>query len=287
MSKPPTDRHPLNQSCLYKLRGKGRLEATLGLSWEATDRLITQGVYRVWMNDRGRAIQAPEGLLKATHQRISDLLARIELPAYLFSQKGRSYADNAHAHRGNVPLIKTDISKFYPSITHAMVVRLFRDDFMCAPDIARRLADLCCYQQRHLPTGSSLSGRVAFWAARHMFDEIADLASQHGCVMTAYVDDITVSGATATKSLLGEIRRTIHRHGLKTKSKKSHSYPATAPKMVTGVIVTGSETRLPNQRHQKIHQLRQELVQTSGPLRQDLEKRLHSRLKEAAHVIRL
>lgn len=287
MSKPPTNQHPLNQSCLYKLRGTGQFAAALHLSWEDAERLITHGVYRVWVNEKGREIQAPEGTLKSIHQRIGDLLARIEQPAYLFSQKGRSYADNARAHRGSAPLIKTDISKFYPSVTHAMVVRLFRDDFLCAPDIARRLADLCCYQQRHLPTGSSLSGRVAFWATRHMFDEVASLAAEHRCVMTAYVDDITVSGDAATKSLLGEIRRTVHKHGLKTKGKKSLTYPASAPKLVTGVIVAGNETRLPNKRHQKIHQLFQELTQASGQQRQDLKKKLHSRLKEANHVTRL
>jgi hypothetical protein len=286
VSKLLAEPHPLNQSCLYKLRGKGQFEAALRLNWDTAEHLIAQGIYRVWLNDTGRAIQAPEGLLKTVHQRIGDLLARIELPDYLFSQKGHSYADNARAHRGNVPLVKTDISKFYPSITHAMVVRLFRDDFQCAADIAHRLADLCCYQQQHLPTGSSLSGRVAFWAARAMFDEVATLSAQRGCVMTAYVDDITVSGQAASKTLLAEIRHTVHQHGLKTKSKKSLTYPASAAKLVTGVIVAGEETRLPNQRHQKIHQLRQTVAQTSGANRDGLEKQLQSRLQEARYVTR-
>ena len=49
-------------------------------------------------------------------------------------------------------------------------MRMFLHDFECAEDIAHRLADICCYKQLHLPTGSPVSGRIAFFAAKHMFD---------------------------------------------------------------------------------------------------------------------
>jgi hypothetical protein len=113
--------------------------------------------YRVWTNEKGREIQAPHGWLAQVHKRIGALLARIELPNYVYSQKGRSYADNARAHRGETPLIKTDISRFYPSVTRQAVFRMFIDDFECAVDVAHRLADVCCYKQAHLPPVAPLA----------------------------------------------------------------------------------------------------------------------------------
>jgi hypothetical protein len=242
--------------------------------------------YRVWTNDKGREIQAPIGRLAQVHKRIGQLLARIEVSDYLYSQKGRSYADNAWAHRGSTPLIKTDIHRFYPSITRQMVFRMFVDDFECVMDVAHRLADVCCYKQAYLPTGSPLSGRVAFFAKRHMFDEIAHVAHHAGCKVTVYVDDVTVSGKAATKKLLGKIRQTISRHGLRTKGRKSKTFASGAAKMVTGVVVIRDEVRLPNTRHQNIHLARQALQTAAVPTdRERAQRVLVGRLQEAQLVL--
>ena len=116
------ERYPLHQSPLYKMRGKGQFERVLGIRWDAIDELSDPTNYRVWRNKKGREIQQPVGpALAAVHVRIARLLGRIELPDYLFSRKGRSYVDNARRHVGSVPLIKTDIHKFYPSVTWEMV----------------------------------------------------------------------------------------------------------------------------------------------------------------------
>lgn len=146
-------RYPIQDSRLYKIVGKGQLETLLGIQLEHLDRLLSPDNYRVWINENNREIQQPINWLGQVHKRIGDLLSRIEIPEYVYSQKGRSYVDNARQHTGNVPLGKTDISKFYPSTTRQMVWRMFSEDFNCANDIADILADICCYQQKHLPTG--------------------------------------------------------------------------------------------------------------------------------------
>ena len=284
-SKSLPKRYPLERSPLYRLRGKGKFETVIGVQWDAVPKLLEVKHYRVWTNEKGREIQAPHGWLAQVHRRIGELLARIELPDYVYSQKGRSYADNARAHRGDTPLIKTDISRFYPSVTRQAVFRMFLDDFECAVDVAHRLADVCCYKQTHLPTGSALSGRVAFFAKRHMFDEIADVAEDVGCKMTAYVDDVTISGVAATKTLLGAVRETIGRHGLRTQGRKSKTYASSAAKAITGAVVVRDEVRLPNARHLNIHRARQ-AVQVAEPGSQDRARRvLAGRLQEARQVL--
>lgn len=285
MSKRQHDRYALNQSPLYRIRGKGQFASIIGIEWDAVPGLVAASVYRVWSNAKGREIQQPLGQLESLHRRIGDFLARIELPGYLYSQRGRSYADNARQHVGDIPLVKTDIHKFYPSTTWAMVHRMFTEDFECADDVARRLADICCYQRKHLPTGSPVSGRIAFFAARQMFDSIAELTAKHGCRMTAYVDDITVSGERASKTLLGEIRKIVHRHGLKTMQKKSVTFSAASAKLVTGAVILGVELRLPNERHKKIHDAQRELKAAPAADRPRIQRVLRGRIQESKQVI--
>lgn len=285
-SSGPRRRYPLDQSPLFRLRGKGKFGQVVGVKWDAVPVLIASDSYRVWKNDKGRDIQAPVHWMAAVHRGIGDLLARIEVPGYVFSQKGRSYADNARQHVGVHPVVKTDIHKFYPSVTRAMVFKTFLHDFQCAADVADRLADIICYEQAHLPTGSPLSGRVAFFAARALFDDIARLAVQVGCTMTIYVDDITLSGPKATKRLLADVRRLIAEHGLKSKTRKSKTFGPTAPKGVTGAVIVGEELRLPNDRHRKIHEARQALRAAEGEGRKILRRRLRGRQQEAAQILR-
>ncbi len=278
-------RYPIDQSPLYKIAGKGQLETTLRIQLGQLDRLLSSDNYRVWKNDKNREIQQPIKWLAQVHKRIGSLLARIEVPDYVFSQKGRSYADNARQHTGNVPLGKTDISKFYPSTTRQMVWRMFSHEFKCANDIADILADLCCYQQKGLPTGSPLSGYVAFFAALPMFNKIHNTAEKNGSRMTVYVDDITLSGPTVTKRLISEVRETVRQHGLKTKQAKTKTFPAGAPKTVTGAVIVGNDVRLPNPRHKKIWETRCAIQNATGDERKRLMRSLKGRLQEAEQIL--
>lgn len=278
-------RYPLHQSPLYKIVGVGRLEAVLRIDVSKLDRLLAPENYRVWINEKGREIQQPLKWLAQVHKRIGDLLSRIELPDYVYSQKGRSYADNARQHIGSFPLGKTDISKFYPSTTRQMVWRMFSNEFKCANDIADILADICCYQRSHLPTGSSLSGRVAFFAARSLFDATSKIAADTGSRMTVYVDDITLSGPLVTKHLMSEVRQIVRRHGLKTKDAKTKTFPAEAPKTVTGAVVVGNEVCLPNSRHRKIWETRHAILVASRNNRDKLIRSLKGRLQEAKQIL--
>lgn len=280
-SKNKHSHYPLQQSPLFRLKGIGQFENILGVQWDSIDNLLSPRNYRVWLNEKKREIQQPTGWLAHVHKRIGNLFARIELPDYLYSQKGRSYVDNARQHIGLTPLVKTDIYKFYPSTTRKMVFRMFLIDFECAEDIAHQLANICCYRQEHLPTGSPLSGRVAFFAAKHMFDEIEALTIREQCSMTAYVDDITVSGLAANKKLLGEIRQIISHHGFKTKQKKSRTYFPTSAKTVTGTIIVGTELRLPNERHRKIWESKLTLETAKGNEKQKILRKLKGRILEA------
>jgi len=253
-----------------------------GVDWDHVPTLLSSNAYREWTNEAGRLIQAPIGWMNSVHSKLARLFARIELPDYVYSQRGRSYVDNGREHAGIHPAVRTDINKFYPSVTRDMVFRMFRDDLQCAADVAARLADICCFQQVHLPTGSPLSGRVAFFAAKAMFDEVEQLASRTDCTLTVYVDDIVLSGSGATKTVLAEMRGIIAKHGLKSKASKSKTYAANAAKSITGTVVVGDSVRLPNVRHRLMREARIAAANRSAPDREGLIRQLRGREIEAA-----
>jgi hypothetical protein len=277
-------RYPLDQSPLYKIAGLGRLEHVLNIDLESLPRLLSPENYRVWVNKKEREIQQPIRWLSQVHNRIGRLLSRISLPDYVFSQKGRSYIDNAKQHCNSYPLGKTDITKFYASTTHAMVRRMFTNVFKCAGDVAKILADICCYKQEHLPTGSTLSGRVAFFSALPMFTRMENLAFETESQMTVYVDDITFSGPLVTKNLMSDVRGIVRQYGLKTKRSKTNTFAWKAVKAVTGVIVVEGQIRLPNSRHKLIAETRKALKGADLDKRSELFRSLRGRLQEIKQI---
>jgi hypothetical protein len=275
--------YPLNQSPLFKLRGLGQFEKLLHIDLRRLPELLDESNYRVFL--RGdRWIQQPLNALDLVHRRIAKLLSRVEKPDYLYSQRGRSHIDNASRHVGTIPLVKTDINKFHPSTTRDMVVRLFAQDFQCATDIANILGDICCYRAQHLPTGSSISGYIAFLAAKPMFDEIDSAAKEVSATMTLFGDDVTISGANVGLELLLRVRRLVRLHGLRTRKAKSKSYEATQPKPITGAVVRGYQLLLPNKQHKKIAQTRRDLRRASPLQRYILKARLKGQLLAAQQV---
>jgi hypothetical protein len=271
-------------SPFYKLKGRGQLAELLGIDLRDVPALTALGNYRVFYSDE-RLIQAPINALHAVHVRIASLLARIAVPRYVYSQRGRSHVDNAAQHCGPHPLVKADIHKFYPSTTREMVLRLFVEDFKCASDVAHILADICCFERLHLPTGSTISGYVAFLAAKPLFDAVNELATSVGCTMTLFVDDIAISGPAAGMDLLIEVRRLIRSWGLTTRARKCKVYSPSAPKKLTGAVVTPDGLRLLNRHHLNMHITRRQLASAPAAARSLLKARLNGQLRAARQVL--
>jgi Reverse transcriptase (RNA-dependent DNA polymerase) len=277
--------YSINQSPLYAIKGLNQLEKVLNIQLNKIGKLLNPAAYKVWQTEKGREIQYPTGWLGNTHKNIALLLARIEMPEYVYSKRGRSYADNGYEHIGYHPLAKTDIDRFYPSTTRDMVKKMFIDQFKCAKDVAGYLTDICCYQQNHLPTGSSISGYIAYFANKPLFDKVYELAKSNGCTFTLYVDDLTFSGRFATGKLIYQVRKLIRNSGLNAKRSKTKVFTAYAVKEVTGNIVRGNNLLLPNRRHKNIYETKQALAVTTNQkeiLR--LYKKLNGQIKEFAQI---
>jgi hypothetical protein len=234
-------------------------------------------------NGKSREVQWPKPRLQWIHSRIHSLLSRVQVPDYLHSAvRGRSYISNAGAHNPAAPAIKIDVKKFFPSVSRAAIFNFFAGPMECRRDVAGLLADILTFDA-HLPTGSSAGPIIAFYAFKPMFDEIARLATKHELTMSCYVDDMTLSGARATKGVLFEIHKIIARHGLK--SHKAHVFAALEPKVVTGVCNTPAGPRVPNKLHLKIKQGFEELSATpNSKARKKVLDPLLGRLEAAGQI---
>ena len=281
-------RYPLKASRLYGLESKKRLANLLEIELAPLRRLVARtDNYRVFPirqgNGKSRIVEEPKREIKQIQSRLADLLSRIEPPSYLHSgTKGRSYVTNAAAHVARGPVIKTDLSKFYPTTTHHHVFVGFLREFRCSGDVARLIADLCTYSG-HVPTGSAVSMLIAFYSHKQIFDQLDRRLEARGIRLTVYVDDLTMSGASVNRSDLCPVMKSFKSVGLlchKTRVFRRHS-----PKLVTGTIVTDHGLRLPNQGHLRISESFKCLNEASSHEElQAIAERLLGQINEAAVI---
>ena len=231
-----TTRYPLNQCALYAIKSPDQLAQILFISRQTLDKLLSNSENYVRFEVRGRQIQEPKPNLKKLHKRVALLLAKVETPEYLHSAvKRRSYITNANVHCAPTSTVKLDVKKFYPSARAQAVFHFFLDRLRCAPDVAGMLTKLLTVDG-HLPTGGNASAILSFWAYRDMFDELEQLSRRSEAAFSTYVDDMTITGKNATRSIGFEARKIIGSHRLK--SHKSHYFRPGQTKVVTGVALT-------------------------------------------------
>lgn len=234
--------YPLNQSLLYRVTTRKKLaQEVFGVELPFLERFADRDNYHRFDVNKGtkpRRVEVPKAAMQRMHRRVFSLLERMRKPDYLHSGvKGRSYITNAKVHVGNVPLVKLDIQKFFPSIDGGRVYRFFNEELRCSEDVSGLLRKLLTVDG-HVPTGSCVSQLLAFFGAKPLFDELDELARRRHLRYSCYVDDITFSGAGASNGFLWEAKKVVHRHGLRYH--KDHCYQAHVAKVVTGVLVHGA-----------------------------------------------
>jgi len=205
--------HPIHGSPLYGLACSDCLAHgdVLGLSSErlvalAGDDKAYHAFTRI-TSGKKRAVTDPLGDLRKVHDRLFDLLNRIEKPDYLHSGvKGRSHVTNARIHIGDKPIVKLDIRRFFPSIDVPRVRRFFSRQMNCAAPVSDLLTRLCTFRG-HVPIGSRMSQHLAYFAARPMLEDLHRLSIRYGVLFTCYVDDLSFSGTAATPSFLWRVKQ--------------------------------------------------------------------------------
>jgi hypothetical protein len=261
----PKKQYALNQCALYGLKGLHQALRILrleGTSIASLKNICSAQSYIVWDND-GRIVQQPKPQLQNIQRRIATLLRRVTPPKYRHSGiRNRSFRTNAATHANGLPCIQFDIQKFYPSTTYAHIRRFFAEDMGCTGDVATLLAELCCFDARHLPTGGVHSEVVAFYTHKRLFDLIDQRVRARGGAMTLYVDDGTISMPGACATDLDWIRTQFRLNGLRLHKRKSFVVPSRKPRTITGVVVVGNDIRPPKSQLRKIKNLHRDIDNT-------------------------
>lgn len=248
--------HPLSQSPLYRLRSRSKLARLLGVSnRELKDLSAGDILYREFhIEKKGggtRLVENPRQSLKALQTKLARLLSRIEPPDYLFCPvKGRCYVSNAAIHADSRTVHCLDIRKYFPSTKSRRVFWFFEDVLKCSRDIAGLLTSLSTYQQ-HLPTGSPLSPILSFFAHYDVWEEVATFCRLKGYTLTVYIDDCTISGVKVPRADIWQIKRIIHRGGLRYHKEKTFIDRRAE---ITGVIVGDGKIRAPHRQFRKLKQ---------------------------------
>lgn len=251
------------KSAFFKLTSKRMLSKLLLCSIDDIFEVLSDEERYYEFEDRTnpekpRPIQKPKPKLDAIQSRIASLLCRISLPSYLHSgRKNHSHVSNATYHidsaRGQVPVLTTDITKFFASTTKCKVYSFFREILRCSEDVANILADLCTCRD-FVPTGSRISMPIAYWANYPMFSELERLSQRHDVKMSVYVDDLTFSGLSVNRLFCSTVKKIIERHGLLPHPTKTRIYPKDAVKVITGIAIINNGIALTNEQHFKLSQ---------------------------------
>lgn len=259
--------YAIDQSPIYKLCSKRKLATILQIEYDSllhANDFINYTVSEIEKASGGfRTIYDPCRELKQVQRRIKNLLSRISIPNWVFSGcKGVCHVDNGKYHEHSVYFIQSDLHAFYDSCSRESVYRLFKDRFKCSSDVSALLSDLTTLTLEDgstvIPTGSPCAQLVAFLAYQDMFNELHNLASNHGYKFSLYVDDLTFSSKTPFSNpaiFKKKLLQIVKRYGHSLSLSKTAYRGADETKIVTGVAITKEGvSAIPNKLRYKIVQ---------------------------------
>ena len=261
--------HCLGQSQFYKLKSRKRLAALFGFSEAQLQNILRNPLAYcerqiIQKKSNGtvktRFTQEPRGNLRLIHEKVKKLLSRIEPPDFLFCPvKKRSYVGNALVHVGGKQVRTLDIRDYFNCTTEKKVFWFFNTIMECERDISSILAKLLTIKGV-VPTGSPASPILCFFAFHNMWHDINHLIMDNKCVMTVYMDDITISGDIVPEWLIWRVRKEIYKHGLRYHKERSFNKGFAE---VTGVVLRDGRAVVPNRQRLRAHKLRIDLKATA------------------------
>jgi hypothetical protein len=159
---------------------------------------------------------------------------------------------NAAQHVDAKVVRKLDIQSYFPSTPRQRVYWFFHTIMRCSSDVASILAQLLTVDG-HLATGSTVSPILSFFAFYDMWLAIARIAKEAGCVLTVYMDDIAISGGNVPDLVMWEIKKQIHRRGLKYHKERCYTRGVGE---VTGSLIKNGKLLVPNRQLKKAYDTR-------------------------------
>jgi len=222
-----------------------------------------------WMPKRSgppRLIEAPKPRLRTIQRKILDeILSKVPVHDAAFGfVEGRSAAQGAARHVGEVVVVTCDIENFFTTVPARRVHAVFRSIGYPAA-VARALTGLVTtttpdsvlahprgkerpsphalqlHRRQHLAQGAPTSPALSNLCAWRLDCRLSGLAKRYEARYTRYADDMTFSGDAGLRSrakfLLHAVQAIIEDEGFRLHPAKTHIATRSQRQQVTGIVV--------------------------------------------------
>jgi RNA-directed DNA polymerase len=197
-----------------------------------------------------RRIDSPTPFLRCAQKWILQNILnhlRSEQSCYGF-EPGSKLRTHAEQHRYAKAILTLDLEEFFPSISIARVVQVFKVAGYLSTG-AWLLARLCTRQGR-LPQGAPTSPKLANLVCYRLDRRLAEFAESMGLVYTRYADDLSFSGEVMAKlaKLRPFVTHIVKDCGFRLNHKKTRLVGPSGAKIVTGLVIGHDEVGIGRRR---------------------------------------
>lgn len=208
-----------------------------------------------------RTIDNPSPALKFVQRRIkTELLDKVDMPPEMMGGiRGRSVQDNVRVHVRQPQVVTVDLKDYFPRISNEMVAVALRRTFGCSRDVTWLLTRLTTHNG-HLPQGAPTSTAVANLVSVPANADIRGVCSEAGLQHSGWVDDLTISGPHASRSL-PQVIAALKRRKFRLSRRKLRIMGQHQRQEVTGHVVN----RKISLGRQRLSQFRREILRADRP----------------------
>ncbi|NBB81072.1 MAG: hypothetical protein GVY36_16805 [Verrucomicrobia bacterium] len=204
---------------MSKLITKSFIERELGLT-QAEFATLCDGAPRCYKyeahpkaNGEHRIISKPYSRIKIHQKKLNKALSELPIEAGICGGPGTTIMAAMKPHCKNPLLLTIDLKNFFPSIDQRRVNDLFAqilDDSSYASSFTK-----LCTTRRAMPQGAPTSATIARLIIEPAFVDLKKaLIDMHpSCEVTAWVDDIMISGPLGIRRAKKTIGKVFERHG--------------------------------------------------------------------------
>ena len=195
------------------------------------------------ISGKNRIFSIPNKYTKEKQREFLELISTINLPKYVFSQKGYFFADKAKYHLHDKYLINIDIKNFYPSIHFRNIAKIYSELGIQSDQISK-ITFLTTFNQ-HLPLGFVTSPFLCNLIMNKIDSDIFNCSCCRNIKYSRYFDDITFScNKTIPDIFLKKIEKILTRKGFRLNPKKTEFFKPSDTKKVLGLILEGNDINI-------------------------------------------
>jgi RNA-directed DNA polymerase len=165
---------------------------------------------------------------------------------------GLSHVQHARQHIGSDTFLKIDLVDFFGQISEYRIKKIFHD-LGYTDKLSFHLARLCTCNSS-IAQGAPSSPILSNIVLKELDERLYVIAKANSILYTRYADDLYFSGKHVSKGFFTKVKEAINDFGMVINEGKSKIYKDHHKKIVTGLIVSNDEIRVPKNIRRKFRE---------------------------------